>query len=456
MATEPPKKEATPQNPAVEKLTDTNAVADFTSAFLGNDKPEAPKKPEEKPDKKPEEKKPAPRAKKPAPAPAAPQISADEIAEATARGVATALKKTEPEPEKEPESSLSDAEKSRVEALKQMEKSNPDKYKGIAKRYEESIAKFDDYATQWEKENKGKKFDEDAEEHKEFKASLEEGLDWDEDDYADARAEIKAKQVLEEYKKESGGKLAEIEEREKQRERLAKSAPAIEAAKVKNARDFMTGIGGEFKGLVDEKGVLNKELGEKLMAEDPVQCQIVLDSADLTEKLVETNFKLFNEIERFDPKNPIHVSLNNFILGTEQRLLQQPAEYQLDGYGRKFVASAEYAKLPEPQRKRVWTLTQPDIESLLVKAMLKQAKAKVQEEQKKFEMLVKAKGLAPANGNTNGNGHRPAIKPEPEEVEETIKPRTPVVQSAPRGQGSGGAQEADPQERFTKSFLGAA
>lgn len=445
MATTIEKEKETPPNPAIEKIIDEKAIATFTDEFLGNGKSED--KPADKPaDEVPPKPSAAPKGKPKAkaavkPAPTARPLSTDDIAQ-VARTVATEFKKSdEPKPAAEVESKLSADEQKRVATLKHMETANPEKYKGVTKRYEDSLSKFYDYADKWEKDHPGETFDEDAEEHKEFREANEKGLDWEDEDYTDARADIKAKEAVENFRKENGQKFEQLEQQEK----LRQSAPAIATARVNNARDFFEKLGGEFKDLLAENGVVDTKLGAKLSGEDPIQWEIATNSADLTEKLVEENYKLFNALTPFDVKNPLHTAVNGLILSKEAQLMALPAEDQLDGQGRKFYPVNEYWKLSDAQRKHGWTFTQKEVEALLINATLKQAKTQIKAEQEKFDRVLKARGITPTPKPA------PVIPPVEEEIEE--KPRTPALASTPRENGGAAAVENDPQEKFLKGFL---
>lgn len=371
-------------------------------------------------------------------------MSAESIAEAAAAGVTKALKKVDEEkpPVAEPESKLSEDDQERVSVLKKMEELNPDKYNGIAKRYEDSLAKFSEYADKWEKDHPGEEFVEDADEHKEFREANEKGLDWDDDHYTKAVVNIAKEEAKKEFEASMSPKLEAIQRAEKLRE----AAPVISAARVKNARDFFGKIGGEFKDLLAENGVVDPKLGGKLMAEDPIQWEIATNSADLTEKLVEENYKLYSAITPFDGKNPLHTAVNNIILGNEQRLMASPPEDRLDGNGRKFLPAADYWKLPETQRKTTWTFTQKEVEQLIVAATVKQAKSAIKGEQEKFDKQMKARGIVVPP--------KPAA-PAAVVEEEVEKPNTPVPAASPRvNGGEGGALvENDPQSKFLNSFL---
>jgi len=443
-----------PSSPSADKLAEGKPIDVFTSSFLGKETPLVDKKTDEPP--KPAAAAPAPKPKpkaKAAPvvAPAAPSLA--EVTEAAARGVASVLEKKadEKKPDETQKSTLPPDEQKRINILRRMEELNPDSeaYKGISKKYEESLTKLAEYADKWEADHPGETFDEDADEHKDFKKNLEAGLDWDDEHYTDALADIKANEVISKKSKETDEKFTKIE----QAENLRKAEPAIAAVRAKSAVDFFKQLGDGFEKFLNEDGSQNTKEAQAIAAADPVATEIAINSGDLTEKLVEENFKLFNLLTPFDPKNPLHVTVNNFVLNTEQRLLNQPPEKQLDADGKKFMPGEKFWNLKPEERKNYWTLEQSHIERLLIKATLSQAKAQIKAEREKFERQATARGIQLNGKPAPVAGSKPApvvVEDEPE-----LKPNTPVVATGPRDDGKGGKViEADPQQKFTNSFLG--
>ena len=276
-----------------EKPVEGAAIDDFTSRFIRPDggKPPAAAPPEKKLEKKPLAAKPKPKVTPPA---TAPQLSAEEITEAAARGVASALKKPEEPPAKVEDATakLPADEQRRIAVLTEMEKANPGKYKDISKLYQESLAKLVTYADDWEKVHPGETFDEEAPEHKDFIEQNEAGLDWDDDDYTDALAEIKVQKVVGESRKQT-------EAQQEHTKRLQAALPEIAKTRLSAGKSFLEKVGPEFAAIVGADGVVVKENFDKLNAEDPVKAEIVISSADLVEKLVAENYALFKQLVPF-------------------------------------------------------------------------------------------------------------------------------------------------------------
>jgi hypothetical protein len=435
-----------------EKPIEGKAIDDFTKRFIPRPAGEKPLVPA----KKKEKAAPAPPVKS-KPAPAAPNpppetvLTGDQIAEAAARGVASVMQPKAPE-EKKPDAAapkLPDREQRKISALEQMEKTSPEEYKGMAERYRNSLEALVEYAAKWEKDHPGEIFDEAADEHKEFMEKNSEGLDWDDDDYVDALAEVKLQKARNEDQQRQ-------EAQKTQTEKIQKALPEIASAKLKAGRSFLATIGEGYQDIISKEGVVSKEAFEKLKAEDPVKTEIVVSSADFVERLVETNCSLFGQLVPFDGKNPLHAHINNVILSNEQRLLKMPPEQQRDAKGRSFLPADKYWKLPPDKRGSVWTFTQQDVSVLLVNAVLKQVKSQIAIEDKKFEDRAKARGLN-LNGKHSPAGDQPATPPAKKEApgkeDEDDKPNTPDLPAPPRTP-PGNAPMKDAASTFTSRFLG--
>jgi len=433
---------------------DEKAIESFTNEFLGR---ETEPKPQKKPDavapengeienqeaEKTEPKKPAKQAKKktaPTPAP----LTAEQITEAAARGFSKAVEKTEPEPAKPAESKLPADEQKRINTLKRMEQLNPNKYGGLAEKYEKSLTKLAEYAESWEKENPGKNFDEDAEEHADFKKGIEAGLDWDDEHYTDAVADIRADEKINKFKSETNEKFERLDQHEK----LRQSAGAIEAIRTEGAKEFFSNLSEDgFENLLKADGSIDAEVGKKLMATEPVVAKIVIDSADLAERLVEENFKLFNNLTPYDDTNPLHQTVSNFVFAQQRKMLAKPIDEQRDADGRPFMAADKYSRLKPDEREKYWTFEAGDIQRLLVHRALVTAKQQIKQEREKFEAQAKARGLS--------FERKPVQQDEPEEIEEeTFKPRTPAAAApvlTPPAKGGNGVEK--PEDKFLNDFI---
>lgn len=377
-----------------------------------------------------------PAAAKSKPSPPAPPLTAEQIAAAAAEGVARAFpkpeKKDSPQDTKPDESWMTDTDKRRVAVLQQMEKLYPERYKGIAEKYATSKKGLINYAKKWEAEHPGEEFDETAEEHAEFLDSND--IDWEDEDYLEAAAELKASAKIAESQKTTDQKLSSIERKEKLRE----AQPLIFSEVGKAAHGYWKLMGETFAGIVDENGNFDPAKAKAIADADPVTFGIRLEAAKALDAEVAELYKLMgvpglkddagNPAEyglvEFDPKNPIHANLDKFANEQEQAMKRLPEADQRDSEGRSFLPYADYYKLNPKQRAAFWTFTATDLAMLRAKNLAETAQKIITTEEDKYRQWAKARGI---NIETESGKHKQDADPEP--AEETVgaveKPASP-------------------------------
>lgn len=368
VATPPPEKKDAPppKAPTKEELT---GIQKFAHSFLP-EKFAAPKQetPEEKSAREKAEKEAADKkrlttpAKKKIPARRAepgPSLTPDQIAEAAARGVATALApKKDEEVKKNEEPELSPADQRKVTVLEQMEKMEPEKYKGLAQRFKDSSAALKAYAEQWEKDHPGQEFNEEDAEHEEFFNKHD--VDWSDEDYTEAVAEMRTQKALEEERKKTNERLSVFERNEKLRE----AAPEIAKAQTQPARLLWGQFGKDFADIVDANGVLNIEKALELKKSDPLTFGARVQAAKALDVEVGELYKVMNGLSDYDAKNPAHVAIGNFATHEELKMQKRPIEDRMDAEGRDFLPAADYYKLSKTKREEYWTFGVADLAAL--------------------------------------------------------------------------------------------
>lgn len=452
----------TPEKPAALTEPQLKGVQRFATTFLTGEKPppEKPETPEEKAARETKEKETADKEKaKTAPkAPAKPKVPArkpeppkaltgEEIAEAAARGVATAMQAkpddTKPAPPAGPE--LSDAEKRRIGVLEQMEKMFPEKYKGLSEKYKTGLTALAKYAEDWEKAHPGEPFQEDAEEHEEFFSKN--SPDWEDEDYTEAVAEIRTSKALEEERKKTNERLSKFERAEK----LRTEEPNIAAATTKPASMFWKDHGEDFGAIIKEDGSVDAEKFKALQAADPVTFGIRLQAAQALDSEVRELYKVMNGLIDYDKDNPIHRAISTFADQKEQELSAKPQEERLDGEGRDFLPAAKYYKLSKEKRKDYWTFGVNELGALRAAALADWSKNLVKSEEEKLENWAKARGLKKPDATEQP---QPTAKTEEEETPETTdgKPLSPSTSSESRMAATKNRDtKATPD--FTSTFL---
>lgn len=467
---------------APDKKPDESAVALFTNRLISKpetgtkaeDDEEKPKSPD---DKKAEDKKDDADTKKKPEKKSVKQkqsveraLDRDDIAGAVAEGVARGMKKTDDEPADEVkkndvDAEMPPAEKRRIAALGVMEKSNPDKYKGIVQKYRNSLSKLVTYAEQWEKDNPGKTFNESEtdEDGKEIHAKFfkDNEVDWDDEDFTDALADLKADEKV-------ASKMSKYDEKfaaQERKDKLVELAPKIESAKVEEARAYFSEVDADFANILKENGSVDHEALKKLRETDPVKTAIVTAGADNLEAYTGEVTKLFSVDKSYDPENPIHTDINRFILRKEAQELALPREQQIDDKGRLFCAAKEYHALPEKEKSKRWTFEQSDIRGLLRAAIIKRTKAQIELEEKKFAEMAKARGMAIPDKKVAAAPVKKEEAPkkkvtEADEEDADLngdKPDSPSASSQTRVNGSGdkGDEGKEGVSKFRSKYLSA-
>lgn len=395
-------KPATPppddQSKAPEVLKFEGSNAEIVREFL--DVPVPPK--QEEPEKKPAPKKTAPKA---APAaPAAAPLDIDKLGEAVGRGVATALEAREkkdappaeePKPPTKPEDAtpwLTPAERRYLPVLERMAKDNPESYKDLAARFTTARKLEAEYRAKWEKdkENKGKEFDPEAEEHNEFYASPEMQVDWEDIDFQETLADMKAEEKVARARSETDGKLSEMEKRERERDMQPKVA-----AEMNLAGETVLSLVGQGFELVAKDGRVDQIAVKRLNDEDPEIASVVFSAATAVQRFAEENFRLHSGLKQFDPKNmtALQQSIMQFAVKQESEMMAQPVANRLDGQGRSFLPSIKYYELPPEKRKLHWTFNARELNLLKAKEVAEEAKIQTKAIEERFIARAKKRNL---------------------------------------------------------------
>lgn len=487
--------EPPPEPPKLTKEQEENLV-EFTTRALGGKPTEKTQLDKEKVDKEKAEKekkaaaakaKPKPKpAAAPAPAPTAKEIAVEVGAEVAERLLA---KKGEPEKKVEPAApELPKGEKRRIAVLERMEKENPAQYKGLKDRYLGAKAELQKYADKWVAEHPGQEFDAEAEEHQAAIDKINENVDWDDDDYEEAREAVLKDGVREEVKKEYEPKLTELERKEQLRQKMAEVAPIVQKGALTAARTFWESLGDDFKDILDEKGVPNHEKLAALKAEDEDLYNVRVNHALLAENDAAMLFRIFNGVEDYiappakdDPdykakmaafqkasQTPAYAqqqALGNFCQSKEQEMEAMSPEDQavtlerlrpgFDGSALTYAPAAQYRKMSKRDRALHWTLEPADFAKLRAKNLAKEARKLVEAEEERFRKRAEARGLKPAE--KNGRASKPPVEEvEPEPEPDDDKPNSPNLAPASRTamlKNRGSPSEKNGVDAFVEGYL---
>lgn len=378
------------------------------------DKPKPAKKPKAEPEEG-EEKKSERKPRKPR---VDPDEEDDDVVDRIEKGfekVAKKLEKQAPKEEKAEHSGLSKKDADKLRVFEEMAKEKSDEYGDLPAQFKAFVAKEAKYRAAWEKKNPGEQFDPTSDDHEEFYDQNE--PQFEQDDYVDARAELKASEAFERKQKAMEEKMSK-REREAQFEKTAKEAVA----------DVGDALATALKG---EKTDL-----KSLASDDPVQAKYVREAQGDLENLIEELFKVFTpdaNSKKFDQENKVHSVLYNQLQGYEDGLLQMEPQETMMG-NKRFTTIERFAKMSPEQQARHWTVF---LEPKLVKDYLVQdfsamVKAKISEDEQLWSKRVSKNGV-------QSNGKTPAKAQDDKPVE-----TKPAVKKTPAPSVSGGDRTATP------------
>jgi hypothetical protein len=374
-----------------------------------------PAKPEKKAEEEPKEVEKKPK-RKPR---VEPEDEEDDVADRIEKGfekVAKKLEKQAPKEEKPSDSnSLSKRDADKLRVFEEMAKEKSDEYGNLPSQFKAFVAKEAKYKAAWEKKNPGETFDPTADDHSEFYEQNEPVFD--QDDYVDARAELKASEAFERKQKALEEKMSE-REKKAQFEKTAKEA-------ISDVGDALaTALKGEKTDL------------KSLASEDPVQAKYVKEAQGELENLVEELFKVFTmdpNSKKFDQNDKVHSVLYKQLQSYEDQLLQMEPQETMMGQ-KRFTTIDRFAKMSPDQQARHWSVF---VEPKLVKDYLVQdfsamVKAKISEDEQLWEKRV-SKNSGQQNGKT------------PAKAQDS-KPATqaPAAKKTPSPSVSGGDRSATP------------
>ena len=384
-----------------------------------NPKPEdKPAKPEKKAKVEPEEDAEEKTARKPRKPRVEPEEEDDDVADRIEKGfekVAKKLEKQAPKEEKADPIGLSKKDADKLRVFEEMAKEKGDEYGDLPAQFKSFVSKEAKYKAAWEKKNPGEAFDPNSDDHSDFYEQNEPVFE--QDDYVDARAELKSAELFDRKQKALEEKMSK-REREAQFEKVAKEA----AADVGDA--LATSLKGEKTDL------------KTLAAEDPVQAKYIKEAQGDLENLVSELFKVFTPDKNskpFDGENKVHGVLYNQLQSYEDGLLQMEQQDTMMG-NKRFTTIERFAKMSPEQQARHWSVfLEPKlVKDYLIQDFSKMVKDKITEDEQLWSQRVSKNGV-------QSSGKTPAKSSEAKSTD-----TKPAAKKTPAPSVSGGDRTATP------------
>lgn len=450
-----------PNSGAAKFLAKVIAITPKKPKTPAEPKPEGEKDPENPDAAKP---KPAP---KPAARPMQPVIDEERLGRSIAEGLAPHLKREEKPKEEPRETGLSAKNQRKLEVFERMSALNKDRYGDLPQKFTAGVKKLSEYKAQWEQEHPGQEFDEAAEEHAEFIDSVSSALDYEDEDFTDAIADMRADRKIEEKLKPVAQELKTL----KTSKLAEQEMPQAQARGAAAAKDFYSALGDDFKHLIGAEGV-DSEAMNNLKDNDPDAHEILTSMAQSAATMASEIHLIGRGLREFDPaKNELHRAISGFALKMERQYMAAPIEERTDDKGRTFVTAQQWAEMPEKARANHWTFSPDDLIYMESRSFAAMAKKDLTAAEEKFNRAAKARGIettprgqrsttrlrpiTPARERENA--HELAEDDEDPADPASRKPQTPMSPNSPSLAASlrkkgGGSQS--PVESFTSKFLG--
>ena len=278
--------------------------------------------------------------------------------------------------------SMSSKDKANFQIINKMAEMN-DQYKELPQQYIEFQQAKKEYAKEWGNEHPGEKLDWNDEEHQQWVG--ENQPQFDEEDFVDARIEIRADAV-------AAKRLEKFEEKLTDTERRA-SEGTIKQRAAEQAKVEVGSFVEEF--LPESDWDLSTDEGKQAaIEENPVIGEISARWADTIEKATEKIVRLYEGrgLWEADMNDPIDRYLANLAMNWENQLSQSDVSSTKNSQGQMFATRDEYRKMSAEDRKNHWIIGKEELLWILPKDIKARAEKERDEELDRLEKLAKAKG----------------------------------------------------------------
>lgn len=321
---------------------------------------------------------------------ATPSVDAGEIARIATTAATEAMKsvlprQVQPQPVSAPDplADLTEKQRSDHAIYSELENSGLPKYRNVAKKYLEGLKIATEYQRKWQRDNPGKSFSAEDDEHDAFFESIE--PDVDENDMRRAVARMEVAPMIEEKLKEVREKNAELESRLSEKETVE---PMVSQGYGVALRRMTELVDPKFLERIDKDGPA------KFAEDEPDVAEALAGQSKWLGAITNEIVRLHHDRKRhpFDFQNPIHAEIYDIANIEEKAIMALPKNEQVDNAGRAFVPRGTYYSMPPNQQSGYWTLADRELVWLSAKRAAARAKNALEEQEKRLESVAKRRG----------------------------------------------------------------
>jgi len=321
-----------------------------------------------------------------------PVPSMEDMAKLAGQAAAEALKKSnddsllDSEPDQLNSPSLDNEDQLTYEVFKQMEGSNPSKYKGVKEQFVNFVEASKNYQKDWIARNPGETFDPESEEHASFYEQNE--PKYSQVDFKKAERRVEMEEVIGDVEKKYQSKIDELEDKLSNR---AETQPVAQDKANEAIQDLVKEISPEMAGILSEKGL------EEAEKSDPLVFDKVSAAAETLGSMVYEIQQNSDKSGTFsgNSRNETHKVVAEFLSEREKYVKSLPSESQRWN-GKSFATNSEYKKMSVSDKKNYWTIDS----NLLTKELIKELSGSVNAEIEQSRKMLERYGAAPAGKKT--------------------------------------------------------
>lgn len=277
--------------------------------------------------------------RKPTPRPQPQPLSAEDAARIAAEAVKAAI----PQREEPDDTDLPDDIRKQSDIYAELEKLNPEKYKGVMRKSAAFRKAETARADAWEAANPGKIYNSSDPDHAEWYAKNQPLID--PDDLEEARFEIRLRKRME---RDIAPKLKEAERTIAQ----MRATPVAEAT----VGEFQRAM----QETLDPNSVKSREDWEAWTSSNGIVAEVAHEIVPTESNVVRAASMLWDGVLEFKETEPAHTSARQYLIDLETELAQQE-EPLVDNQGRRWVPLSEYNKLPESRRAGVFAVDKKNL-----------------------------------------------------------------------------------------------